>query len=66
MKIKMLKGNQERYCQLNEQTLLESAGWKPAATEQVREEVIRLKPAVKSKATVTAIEAANIEIKGDE
>ena len=40
-------------------------GWKPV-TEQVGEEVIRLKPAVKSKATVTALEEANINNKGDE
>lgn len=66
MKIKMIKGNMERYCQENEQELLKSAGWKPAATEQVGEEVIRLKPAVKSKATVTAVEEANITNKGDE
>jgi hypothetical protein len=66
MKIKMTKGNMERYCQEHEQELLKSAGWKPADTEQVREEVIRLKPAVKSKATVTALEAANIKQQGDE
>ena len=44
-------------------------GWHPVieqVKEQVREEVIRLKPAVKSKATVTAIEEANINNKGDE
>ena len=40
-------------------------GWQPV-TEQVGEEVIRLKPAVKSKATVTALEEANINNKGDE
>jgi hypothetical protein len=33
--------------------------------EQAGEEVIRLKPPVKSKATVTAVEEANIN-KGDE
>jgi cytochrome P450 len=50
---------------------MQSAGWtevntKPAEPEQVREEVIRLRPPVKSKATVTAVEAANIKQQGDE
>jgi hypothetical protein len=43
----------------------QDAGW-TTSKEQVREEVIRLKPPVKSKATVTAVEEANINIKGDE
>jgi len=43
----------------------QDAGWS-TSKEQVREEVIRLKPPVKSKATVTAVEEANITIKGDE
>jgi hypothetical protein len=66
MKIKMLKHEMERWCQEEEQSLLESAGWRRADKEQAREEVIRLKPPVKSKATVTAVEEANIENKGDE
>ena len=66
MKIKMLKHDMERWCQEQEQALLESAGWRLAGQEQAREEVIRLKPPVKSKATVTALEDANIENKGDE
>jgi hypothetical protein len=66
MKIKMLKHQMERWCQEEEQSLLESAGWRLADKEQVREEVIRLKPPVKSKATVTAVEEANINIQGDE
>jgi hypothetical protein len=67
MKIKMIKKGMERYCQESELELLQSAGWTQAADikEQVREEVIRLKPPVKSKATVTAVEEANIN-KGDE
>jgi hypothetical protein len=67
MKIKMIKKGMERYCQESEIELLKSAGWSEAADkkEQVREEVIRLKPPVKSKATVTAVEEANIN-KGDE
>jgi hypothetical protein len=40
------------------------AGW-ATSKEQAGEEVIRLKPPVKSKATVTAVEEANIN-KGDE
>jgi cytochrome P450 len=57
-----------RSCQPNEVELLKSAGWTPvnAEPEQVREEVIRLRPPVKSKATVTAVEAANIKQQGDE
>ena len=43
----------------------EDAGW-TTSQEQAREEVIRLKPPVKSKATVTAVEAANIKQQGDE
>jgi hypothetical protein len=71
MKIHLTKKGMTRYCQPNELELMKSAGWaesnaRPAETEQVREEVIRLKPPVKSKATVTAVEEANINIQGDE
>lgn len=67
MKIEMTKKGQTRWCQDYEEELLKSAGWIRAdAKEQVREEVIRLKPPVKSKATVTAVEEANINIQGDE
>ena len=66
MKVKMIKGKQERFCQATEQELLKAAGWKPADAEQAREEVIRLKPAVNTKATVRALDEANIEIKGDD
>jgi hypothetical protein len=47
---------------------MNSAGWTQvnAGKEQAGEEVIRLKPPVKSKATVTAVEAANIKQQGDE
>jgi len=47
---------------------MRSAGWREvtAGKEQAGEEVIRLKPPVKSKATVTAVEEANITNKGDE
>jgi hypothetical protein len=47
---------------------MKSAGWSEVtpAPEQAGEEVIRLKPPVKSKATVTAVEAANIKQQGDE
>ena len=48
---------------------LKRRGWvevKEQVKKQVGEEVIRLKPAVKSKATVTALEEANIINKGDE
>ena len=71
MKIHLTKKGMTRYCQPNELELMQSAGWqestaKPAEPEQVREEVIRLRPPVKSKATVTAVEAANIKQQGDE
>jgi cytochrome P450 len=71
VKIHLTKKGMTRYCQPNELELMQSAGWqestaKPAEPEQAGEEVIRLKPPVKSKATVTAVEAANIKQQGDE
>lgn len=71
MKIHLTKKGMTRYCQPDEQEQFKSAGWtevmaKPAEPEQVREEVIRLRPPVKSKATVTAVEEANIKQQGDE
>jgi len=68
MKIELTKKGMTRYCQPTELELMQSAGWTQvgSAPEQVREEVIRLKPPVKSKATVTAVEEANINIQGDE
>ncbi|CAB5224110.1 hypothetical protein UFOVP389_36 [uncultured Caudovirales phage] len=67
MKIHLTKKGMTRYCQPNELELMQSAGWTEsnASKEQAGEEVIRLKPPVKSKATVTAVEEANIN-KGDE
>lgn len=66
MKIKMTKKGQIRYCQDYEQTQLESAGW-TLAQEQAQEEIIRLKPAVKPRATVRVLEEAKTETeKGDE
>lgn len=68
MKIHLNKRGMTRWCQPNEIELLKSAGWHEVtpAPEQAGEEVIRLKPPVKSKATVTAVEAANIKQQGDE
>jgi hypothetical protein len=71
MKIELTKKGMTRYCQPQELEQMQSAGWaqvgaKPAEKEQAGEEVIRLKPPVKSKATVTAVEEANINIQGDE
>ena len=71
MKIHLTKKGMTRFCQPNELELMQSAGWTPVGgttvePEQVREEVIRLRPPVKSKATVTAVEAANIKQQGDE
>ena len=67
MKIELTKHNMTRWCQDYELEMMKSAGWtaKTANKEQAGEEVIRLKPPVKSKATVTAVEEANIN-KGDE
>jgi hypothetical protein len=70
MKIAMHKLGMTRYCQPDEQTLLESAGWvvctNPADHQDKPEgEIIRPKASVKTKATVTAEEPANIN-KGDE
>jgi hypothetical protein len=71
MKIELTKKGMTRYCQPQELELMQSAGWaqvgaKSVVKEQAGEEVIRLKPPVKSKATVTAVEEANINIQGDE
>jgi len=68
MKIHLTKRGMTRYCQPTELELMRSAGWREvtAGKEQAGEEVIRLKPPVKSKATVTAVEEANITNKGDE
>jgi hypothetical protein len=71
MKIELTKKGMTRFCQPNELELMQSAGWTPVGgttvePEQVREEVIRLRPPVKSKATVTAVEEANIKQQGDE
>ena len=61
----MTKNGQTRWCQDHEQSLLESAGWTSVVKEQVREEIIRLKPPVKTKATVRALDEAN-DNQGDE
>jgi hypothetical protein len=71
MKIEMHKHDMTRYCQEHEVEQFKSSGWTVCTdpTHQVGqvkaiEEVIRLKPTVKAKATVTALEEAND--KGDE
>jgi hypothetical protein len=68
MKIHLTKKGMTRYCQPEELELMQSAGWREAAADKVQagDVVIRLKPPVKSKATVTAVEEANITNKGDE
>jgi hypothetical protein len=68
MKIELKKHSMTRWCQESDLELMKSAGWTPVthAPEQAGEEVILLKPRVKSKATVTAVEEANITNKGDE
>jgi len=64
MKIEVTKHNMTRWCQEAELDLLTSAGW--VQKEQPKQDVIRPKAPVKSKATVTAVEEANINIQGDE
>ena len=70
MRIELTKKGMTRFCQPNELEQMQTAGWTQvdAVQEQAREEVIRLKPSVKYKATVTALEEANEDttIKGDE
>jgi hypothetical protein len=67
MKIHLTKHGMDRYCQESDLEQMKSAGWTPANAPkaQAGEEVIRLRPTVKSKATVTALEEANIK-QGDE
>ena len=73
MKIQLSKKGMIRWSQPEQLEQMKAAGWSevnktPAVKEQAREEVIRLKPAVKYKATVTALEEANDDTihKGDE
>ena len=66
MKIELKKHNMTRWFQENQLDQAKSAGWteiQPAI--KAVDEVIRLKPPVKTKATVTASDEANIN-KGDE
>jgi hypothetical protein len=44
----------------------EAAGWKSAVVEQAGEEIIRLKPPVKPKATEIVLDLANNNLEGDE
>lgn len=59
MKIHLTKHTMTRTCQPEQLEQFQQAGWQPVDQQQVGE-VIRLKPAVKSKATVTALTAASI------
>ena len=63
--ITVYKNNIRRQIKSSDLNQYKDAGW-TTSQEQAREEVIRLKPPVKSKATVTAVEEANITNKGDE
>lgn len=67
MKIQLTKRGMTRWCQESELELMQSAGWQTAVNEnKAGEEIIRLKPPVKSRATAQrALEEANID-KGDE
>jgi len=44
---------------------MSAIGWTPVEEAKASDEIIRLKPPVKTKATVTALDEANIN-KGDE
>jgi hypothetical protein len=71
MKIEMTKKGMQRWAQPGDVERFKDAGWQLANQAQSKElageEIIRLKPpTVKSKATVTAVEEANITNKGDE
>lgn len=67
MKIELKKHSMTRFCQESELAQFTAAGWQPVDSKKAGEEVIRLKPPVKSKATVKALEEAKPEtIKGDE
>jgi hypothetical protein len=44
---------------------MSAIGWTPVEEQKADDEIIRLKPAVKTKATVTALDEAKIT-KGDE
>jgi len=65
MKIQMTKKGMTRWCQDYEQELLESAGWARVDSVKKVEDVINLKPAVKTKGTekLSLDDAIN---KGDE
>jgi hypothetical protein len=67
MKITMYKRGMARPAQLDDVQAFKQAGWTEKSPEQQKpeEEIIRLKAPVKSRATVTAVEEANIT-KGDE
>jgi hypothetical protein len=65
MKIELKKHSMTRWCQDHELEQFRRAGWQPVDQAQAGEEVIRLKPPVKSRATVKAPEEANIK-QGDE
>lgn len=70
MKIQLSKRNMVRFAQPEQLEQFKAAGWKeqtPQADlfeEKAQEEIIRLKPPVKTKATVKALDEAND--KGDE
>lgn len=72
MKIIMHKKGMTRHCPDSEQQLMESAGWVLCThstadhVDKPEGDVIRPKASVKTKATVTAEEEANINIQGDE
>lgn len=68
MKIEMQKHQMTRIVDSGAIERLKAAGWivKSQPTEQAGEEIIRLKPPVKAKATVRALEEANANLEGDE
>lgn len=63
--ITVYKNNIRRQIKHSDLNQYKDAGWS-TSQETAGEEIIRLKPAVKPKATVRALEEANITNKGDE
>jgi hypothetical protein len=76
MKIRMVKKGMTRYCQPEQLEQFRACGWadeqldlfnSQAEQQKAVDEVIRLKPPVKNKATAQrALEEAKLKIEGDE
>jgi hypothetical protein len=63
--MKMTKDGQTQEFEAKLVRRLSAIGWKPVEENKADDEIIRLKPPVKNKATVTALDLAK-QSKGDE